>query len=254
MGNCPSISLVLRTIAPALKTAWLGSRLTATSSTPSVGDDAAELAQRSGRDVRLELAADRRLELGRLHRQPVGVGGDHRHLVAAGADQDTGQHRAHVVSRGGAGDDLDRLGHRRAPGSSAAARPRPGTWGSPRRGGCAGGSSSRRCGSRRRAPTRAARAGPSRRRASGRARRAGGPAAGPSRGPRPRPRGPSAGPSRGRSPRGSPGRPRRRRSGCPRATGSRRGWRPRGRRRRVSRRARLVWCSASTDQCFLELV
>ena len=35
MGNWPSISLVLRTIAPALKTAWLGSRLTATSSTPS---------------------------------------------------------------------------------------------------------------------------------------------------------------------------------------------------------------------------
>ena len=81
MGNCPSISLVLRTIAPALKTAWLGSRLTATSLDAVGGDDAAQLAQRPGRDVRLELAADRRLELGALHRQPVGVGGDHRHLA-----------------------------------------------------------------------------------------------------------------------------------------------------------------------------
>ena len=112
MGNWPSISLVLRTIAPALKMAWLRSRRPRPPRAVG-GDDPAQLAQRLGRDVGLELAADRALQLGALDREPVGVGGDHRHLLAAGADQDAGEDRAHVVARGGAGDQIDRLGERR---------------------------------------------------------------------------------------------------------------------------------------------
>ena len=110
MGNWPSISLVLRVIAPALKTAWFGSSATETSSTPSAREDAAQLAQRPGRDVGLQLAADPALQLGPLDREPVGVGRDHRHLAAGGGDQDAGQHRAHVVARGGAGDQVDGRG------------------------------------------------------------------------------------------------------------------------------------------------
>ena len=113
MGNWPSISLVLRTISPALKMAWLRCRATETVLDPVGGDDPAQLAQRLGRDVRLELAADRRLQLGALDREAVGIGGDHGHLRAAGADQDPGQDRAHVVARGGAGDQVHRRGERR---------------------------------------------------------------------------------------------------------------------------------------------
>ena len=182
MGNWPSISLVLRRIAPALKTAWLGSRLTVDLLEPVGGDDPAQLAQRPGRDVRLELAADPALQLGPLHREPVGVGGDHRHLLAGGADQDAGQHRAHVVARGGAGDQVDGLGQRRRPGSSAARRPLLGKLREVLgRQDAQVEAASRRCGSRRRAPPRAARSRPRRRRASGRARRAGGRGGGPSR-------------------------------------------------------------------------
>ena len=181
MGNCPSISLVLRTIVPCLENGLVAQQGDRDRLDPVGGDDPAQLAQRLGRDVRLELAADRALQLGPLDREPVGVGRDHRHLGAAGADQDAGQDRPHVVARGGAGDEIHGRGKRRAPGSSAARPPPRGRRGSPRWAGRAGGSSSRRCGSRRRARPRAARSRPSGRRASGRARRAGGREGGPSR-------------------------------------------------------------------------
>ena len=48
-----------------------------------------------------------------LDREAVGVGRDHRQLVALGLDQDAGQDRAHLVARGRAGDPLDRLLERR---------------------------------------------------------------------------------------------------------------------------------------------
>ena len=244
MGNWPSISLVLRRTAPAWKTAWLGSRLTLTSSTPLGGDDPAELAQRAGRDVRLELAADPALELGPLDREPVGVGRDHRHLLAAGADQDPGQNRAHVVARGGAGDQLDGLGQRLGRDRQRLAVGARGASGSPRRGGCGGGSASRRSGSRRRARPPAARSRPCRRRAIGPGRRGAGPAG--ARCPRPR---------RTRRDRSAARSPRRSRAAStalsaaatriPEAPGSRRGSRRLGRRLRALRSALLVASSAS---------
>ena len=220
---------------------------------PVGGDDAAELAQRAGRDVRLELAADAWLQLGGLDREPVGVGGDHRHLLAAGADQDTGEHRPHVVARRGAGDHVHRLGHRRgrdrqrllALGGKlreVLGREDPQVE--------AGAAAANLDVALRLAHLEldrvvAERAGELGEQAAGEQDRAG------AVGLRLERR--SAAPSRGRSPRGSPCRPRRPRSGCLRATGSRRGSIRHGRRRRVLRRARLVWCSASTDQYFLEL-
>ena len=72
-------------------------------------DQPRQLAQRAGRDVRLELLGDRRLELGPLDREPVGVGGDHRQLVSLGGDQDAGQDRPRLVARRGPGDAVDRL-------------------------------------------------------------------------------------------------------------------------------------------------
>ena len=57
--------------------------------------------------------ADGRLELGVLDAEPVGVGGDHRQRVALGLDEDAGEDRAHLVARGGAGDEVDRLRERR---------------------------------------------------------------------------------------------------------------------------------------------
>ena len=82
MGNWPSISLVLRTIAPALKTAWLGSRLTAT----SLDARSAATIRPSSRSARAGMFASSSppiaaLELGPLDGEPVGVGGDHRHLL-----------------------------------------------------------------------------------------------------------------------------------------------------------------------------
>ena len=113
MGNWPSISLVLRTICPCLENGLVAQQRHRDRLDPVGRDDPAELAQRLGRDVRLELAADRALQLGALDREPVGVGRDHRHLRAAGADQDAGQHRAHVVARGGPRDEIHGRGKRR---------------------------------------------------------------------------------------------------------------------------------------------
>ena len=126
MGNWPSISRVVRRIDPASKTAWLVSSEIAASPAPSE-----ERIRASSRSARAGMLASSSppsvgLQLGPLDRQPVGVGGDHRHLAAAGGDEDAGQHRAHVVARGGAGDQLDARFERRRPGSSAAARPRLG--------------------------------------------------------------------------------------------------------------------------------
>ena len=50
---------------------------------------------------------------GPLHREAVGVGGDHRHLVPLDRDQDAGQNRPRLVARGGAGDPVDRVPQRR---------------------------------------------------------------------------------------------------------------------------------------------
>ena len=71
---------------------------TETCSTPSAGDDAAQLTQRSGGDVGLQLTADAGLQLGSLDGQPVGVGRDHRHLLTGRGDQDPGKDGAHVVA------------------------------------------------------------------------------------------------------------------------------------------------------------
>ena len=67
-------------------------------------DDPGELLQRPRRHVGLEGAGQRRLELGLLDAQAVGVGRDHPQLVAGGRDEDAGQHRARLVARGRAGD------------------------------------------------------------------------------------------------------------------------------------------------------
>ena len=242
MGNWPSISRVVRTIAPAWKTAWLVSSETVDLLDALRREDAAQLAQRPGRDVGLELAAELALELGPLDREPVGVGRDHRHLRAAGGDEDAGQHRPHVVARGGAGDQVDgsrqRLRRDLQPGSLVRLRE---ASGSPRRAGCAGGSWSCRCGSRRRARPRAARSPPSRRPASARPRPAAGPAAGPS------PRSSTS----ASSVVSKPIRDRWRESvtpsvgggerGCRRAPGSRRGSKRPWRRSRAWRRVLRVW-------------
>jgi hypothetical protein len=71
------------------------------------GEDAAELAQRPGGDIGVDLAAQLALQLGPFDRQPVGVGGHHRHLRATGGDKDAGQDRAHVVARRCPGDQVD---------------------------------------------------------------------------------------------------------------------------------------------------
>ena len=42
-----------------------------------------------------------------LDREAVGVGRDHRQLIALGLDEDAGQDRSHLVARGGAGHALD---------------------------------------------------------------------------------------------------------------------------------------------------
>ena len=94
MGNCPSISLVVRRIAPAWKTAWLASSETAASSTPSE-----ERMRPSSRSARAGILASISppssfSELGPLDRQAIGVGRDHCHLRAAGGDEDAGQDRA----------------------------------------------------------------------------------------------------------------------------------------------------------------
>ena len=67
-------------------------------------DDPGQLLQRAGRDVGLERAGQRRVQLRLLDREPVGVGRHHPQLVAAGGDEDAGQHRARLVARGRAGD------------------------------------------------------------------------------------------------------------------------------------------------------
>ena len=181
MGNWPSISLVVRSDRPCLENGLVGEQRDRRLLDALGGEDAAQLAQRPGRDVGLDLAAELALQLGPLDRQPVGVGGDHRHLRAAGGDEDAGQDRAHVVARGGAGDQVDARAERRGRDLQARlARPASAASGSPRPGGPAGGSWSCRCGSRRRARPRATRSPPSRRRASERPRPAAGPAAGPS--------------------------------------------------------------------------
>ena len=82
MGNWPSISLVLRTIAPALKTAWLRQQR----DLDLLDARRPETIRPSSRSARAgmfasQLAADLRLELGALDREPVGVGRDHRHLL-----------------------------------------------------------------------------------------------------------------------------------------------------------------------------
>ena len=114
MGNWPSISLVLRRTAPAWKIGLVGEQADLHLLDVVGGDDPAQLAQGAGRDVRLELAADPALERRPLDREPVGVGGDHRHLLAGGADEDSGQNRAHVVLGGRGGDQVDGFGERLA--------------------------------------------------------------------------------------------------------------------------------------------
>ena len=132
MGNWPSISLVLRRIGPCPEDRLVGEQTTQRPPRrrPRRRSGPARAAPGPGCSPRARRRS--RLQLGRLHREPVGVGGDHRHLLAAGADQDAGQDRAHVVPRGGAGDQVDGLAPAPRPGSSAGSPSARGTAGSPR--------------------------------------------------------------------------------------------------------------------------
>ena len=109
LGNWPSISRDESATPATWNTAWFRGSAISTSSAASAPMIRGELAQRPRRDVRLERLRDRRLELGVLDAEPVGVGGDHGQRVALGLHQDAGEDRAHLVARGGAGDELDRL-------------------------------------------------------------------------------------------------------------------------------------------------
>ena len=76
------------------------------------GREAGELLERPGRDDRLEVGPGR-LEGRLLHGEPVRVGRGHHELVALELDEDAGQDRARLVTRGGARDLLDRREERR---------------------------------------------------------------------------------------------------------------------------------------------
>ena len=76
-------------------------------------DQARELSQRSRWDVGLEPLPDRGFELGALHGEPVGVSGDHRHLVALDRHEYAGEHRAGLVARCRTGDPVDGVAQRR---------------------------------------------------------------------------------------------------------------------------------------------
>ena len=80
---------------------------------PGVLRDPRELLQGPSRDVRLKRAGEGLLELGLLHAQAVGVGGDHAEVLARRRDQYPGEHRPRLVTRGGPRDRGDRLDERR---------------------------------------------------------------------------------------------------------------------------------------------
>ena len=107
-----------------------------TFSTASVARQAGELAQRSGRHVGVEGLRQRGLELRVLDGQAVGVGCDHRQLLALDLDEHAGQDRPHLVTRRGAGHALDRLGQRRRRAGSLPHPPPRAGAGNPRRAAC----------------------------------------------------------------------------------------------------------------------
>ena len=78
-----------------------------------VAGEPLELLQRARRDVGLEAGVDGGFQRRDLHRQPIGVGGHHAQLGPAHGDQDAGEDRACLVTRGRALDARDRLDERR---------------------------------------------------------------------------------------------------------------------------------------------
>ena len=77
------------------------------------GREPRQLRERARRDDRLELGSGL-AELGLLDREPVRVGRDHDELAGLEANEDPRQHRARLVTRGGARDTVDGLEQRLA--------------------------------------------------------------------------------------------------------------------------------------------
>ena len=105
-----------RTTPPTSKTTWLARTPMRIASAPAC-DDARELLQRAGRDVRLEAAVQRRLERGLLDAQAVGVRRDHPQVRARRRHEDAGEDRPRLVARGRARDLGDGLHERLRPGT-----------------------------------------------------------------------------------------------------------------------------------------